>query len=200
MKTSSETKAGFAKRRPWLFLSIVAAGLAVFLVFVGMTISFFSNHAAKTARPFEVALARAGGVKKCDMGDAGRGPDNNAPWYSVYYELPLNRERAVETINEIAANNGYSLRHASKQDHGPITAITDAYINNWFYNTSDISSPYRDLQTGPVTLRLALNNDGPFDLSNLSCRTPKSVKVNNNASTTAVTVEVQLPPFKRWPF
>src|SRR5690349_18157353 len=92
------------------------------------------NYAKAVADPLEKSLTKAGAVKKCSRGDAGRGSDNDSPWYEAYYELDTDRDKAAATIKEVAVANGYNLTQATPTNRGPVQ-VDDAYINNWFYNT-----------------------------------------------------------------
>jgi hypothetical protein len=154
------------------------------------------NYAEEVAKPLETGLVETGGIKKCGTGDAGRGSDNRSPWYDVYYELPQGREKAIATINKIAEDNGYKLSHASLQNRGPVS-VPDIFVGNWFYDTVGKPSPYQDLGAGKINLSFTINNDGPIELSDLSCKTDTPVVVNSDADTSAVSIRVGLPEFKR---
>jgi hypothetical protein len=193
-QTKANPKSAKPKTRQ---LAAIVGAAAVAAILAGLIWFFFlHNYAQDVAKPLEDGLAKAGAIKKCGSGDPGRGPDNTQPHYSVYYELPFNREQAIGTINKVASDNGYNLSHASLTNKGPVP-VADQYIDNWFYDTVGKPSPYKDLEPGKINLFFAVNNDGPIELSHLACGTDKPVKVSSDANTTAIRISVDLPPFKR---
>lgn len=70
----------------------------------------FRNYAAEVAEPLESGLIDSGAKKVCSTGDNGKGLSNRNPWYNVKFETNLNKEKAIETIREVAQANGYSLQ------------------------------------------------------------------------------------------
>ena len=201
MKTSNTKPTAATRKNPPLAAIIVGLIAVVGLVWGGMALfsalnKSTANYAEEVAKPLEEGLVKAGGVKKCGSGDAGRGSDNVQPHYGVTYELPLSREQAIATINKVSSENGYSLSHASVTNRGSVP-VADQYLDNWFYDTAGRMSPYKDLQPGKIDLFFVVNNDGPIELSEISCKTDKPVKVNSDANTSAVNIQVDLPAFRR---
>ena len=177
-----------------LTLALLILGAAAYLVFSYHQQIAGVNYAEEVAKPLEAALVKRGAVKKCSYGDAGRGSDNQRPWYDSYFEISLSREDAIAAINQIARDNGYNLSHASVTNRGPVP-VDDAYIDNWFYNTVSRQSPYKNLEPGEFSLFMTVNNDGPKDLA---CgNDAHSVKVNSDARTSLIGIRVKLPEFKR---
>lgn len=154
------------------------------------------NYAQQTSEPLESALIKAGAVKKCGYGDAGRGADNQTPWYDAFYELPVKRSEAIELVNKVAKDNGYSLTHASKESRGGLGAIADDFIDNWYFDNTSKTSSYGDLKNGNVKLALGVNNDGEHSLSNISCGTKDTVVINSGENTSMISLSVKLPEFK----
>jgi hypothetical protein len=200
VKASSNSKSKDKTSRTTLSIAILVGLVTVGLVW-GIALlrnqenrPTTANYAEEVAKPLEEGLARASGVKKCTLGDAGRVSDNTQPWYNVYYELPVGREGAIETINKVASDNGYKLSHASKENRGTVP-VADQYLDNWFYDTVGKQSPYSDLKSGKIELHFTVNNDGPM---NLACGNGlESVTINTGANTSAVGIRVGLPSVAR---
>lgn len=175
-----------------IVLAVIAAGIS----WVALKSYHAKNYAEEVASPLEESLVKAGGVRMCSTGDTGRGSDNDVPWYGVYYEMPENRSKAIDIINKVASDNGYSLSHASLTNRGDVP-VADAYIDNWFYDTTGKPSSYKDLKPGKIKLFFAVNNDRPIELSAVSCGTSKTVKVNSGTNVSAINLQLSLPPFTK---
>lgn len=154
------------------------------------------NYALETAAPLESALVKAGAVKKCGYGDAGRGSDNQRPWYDTFYELPSGRDKAIELVNNVARDNGYSLTHASKTNRGGLGSIADEFIDNWYFDNNKASA-HSDLRAGNVSVAFGVNNDGQHSISNVSCGTKDAVTIDSGENTSMISLSVKLPEFKR---
>lgn len=154
------------------------------------------NYAQETSTPLEAALVKAGAVKKCGYGDAGRGSDNQRPWYDTFYELPSGRDKAIELVNNVARDNGYSLTHASKTNRGGLGSIADEFIDNWYFDNSKAST-HSDLRAGNVSVAFGVNNDGQHSISNVSCGTKDAVTIDSGENTSMISLNVKLPEFKR---
>ena len=103
MKTPSNTKPTVTKRKTLPLAALVVGVLALIaLVWGGIALygqlntKSTANYAEEVAKPLEDALAKAGGVKVCSRGDAGRGSDNDAPNYMALFELPVDRDGACK--------------------------------------------------------------------------------------------------------
>lgn len=176
-----------------LTLGLLVLGASAYLVFSYKQQIAEVNYAEEVAKPLEAALLRRGAMKKCTYGDAGRGSDNQRPWYNSYFEISSNREDTIAAINQIAKDKGYNLSHASVTNRGPVP-VDDAYIDNWFYNTVPRQSPYKNLEPGEISLFIVVNNDGPKELT---CgNDAHSVRVDSDARTSLISIRVKLPEFK----
>lgn len=173
--------------KPMSRMVVLSLIFVVVLALAWLAQSYFSNYAEKAAKPLESSLVKAGAVKQCDAGDPGRGPDNTEPWYSASFELGQSRENAIKTINKIAADNGYDLRHASKADKGLASGVDDKYIDNWFYASK--ASPYQGLE-GAMELFFIVENEGPFGEG---CGGKKPTKTFTGPDITGISIKVNMP-------
>jgi hypothetical protein len=196
MKSSQSKQSPANSKKKWLLACvIILISVAVVIGAWASTYQNSKNHAQDTAAPLEAALVKAGAVKKCGYGDAGKGSDNQRPWYNSFYELPSGRDKAIETVNSIAHENGYDLTHASKVNRGGLGAIADEFIDNWYFDNSKAPT-YGDLQTGNINIAFGVNNDGQHSISNISCGTKDAVTINSGENSTMITLSVKLPEFK----
>jgi hypothetical protein len=179
-----------------LVLMVIATALVCGAVLLNKQ-SSATNYAEESAKPFEDGLIAEGAVKKCSYGDGGYGTDNDEPWHNAYYELPGSRDKAIALVNSIATKNGYNLTHASPVNRGHLGAVADTFIDNWYFDNTNKTSPYQDLQSGQIELAFGVNNDGPHELSQISCQTKEPIAINSSATQSMISLEVRLPEFKR---
>ena len=135
---------------------LVVAALAVGFFFINFD-QYNKNLAAELAKPMEQALVDRGGVKACQDGDSGRGPDNRRPWYQVFYQMPMDKNAAQSLANEIASRQGYSLKHATLKDRGPVS-VADQFVDAWYFDNTSKNIPYGDIQPGPVELAFIVDD------------------------------------------
>jgi hypothetical protein len=196
VKTPTNIQGGVRKKQLLVFaglaaLLVVIAVLALVLPKRNSTI----NYAEEVAKPLERALADAGGVRKCALGNSGRVEltgSNITPWYQVYYELPQGRESAKATVMKIAADNGYSLKQATLQERGSVP-VADPYVDDWLYNVAEKKSLYTDLEAGNVTLfAQVMNTPGTY-----TCNNGESARIEAGNGVSAIRWDVKLPSFKQ---
>ena len=147
-----------------------------------------ANYAEEVAKPLEAALVKAGGGKKCSRGDAGRGSDNTQPWYQAYFEFLETESRVVDIVGSIASQNGYSLKHASSTNRGPL-GVDDKFIDKWYFDDTSKTSSYVDLQAGKINLAAQINASGLESACNDG--------IAIDASHSAVGIDIKLPSVKR---
>jgi hypothetical protein len=178
---------------------IIALAIVAWGGYVFFSKPLANNYAQEIAQPLENALARAGAKKACGYGDSGRGWDNQRPWYGSYYEFRASREKAIEMINNVAKESGYSLIHASKDNQGPLLRPYGqndpiAGIDNWFFDNTSKTIPYSDLKPGRIELTIDVSNGRSYDVS---CNTSSSVKVEGSDSSSVIDLNVKLTDFKK---
>jgi len=156
---------------------IALSGLAVlaWLVFVP------KNYAQQVVAPIEKAFTDAGAVSVRNSGDNGRSIDNRTPYYDAVFTFSKARSETIETVKQIASENGYSLKQGSPQDRGWLGAVADVYIENWYFDTSNKVSPYSDLESGNIELAFEFGDEDNPDPEN----------------STTVRLSVKLPSFKK---
>jgi hypothetical protein len=141
---------------------IKVASILVILILVAgsylLLTNFTQNRAEEAVKPVQHELVKLGAQKLCENGNSGRGPDNQAPWSQTFYDLPQGKDQAVSTVYKIANENGYNLTHASATNKGFLDAVSDNFIDKWYFSTNK-NTPYSDMQQGPVKLAFAV--DGP---------------------------------------
>lgn len=157
-------------------LAIVVAGVS----WVATRSYQTRNYAEEVASPINDALAKAGGVKKLGGGNNGRLSDNKIPYYDSVYEIAMDRNAALSLVNKIARDNGYSLKHASSTNKGPLDAVADIYIDNWYFDDTSKKSSFADLEDGPVELTVKFGDEDKPDSS----------------GHTTVRISINLPAFK----
>ncbi|HEU5187416.1 MAG TPA: hypothetical protein VFT87_02845 [Candidatus Saccharimonadales bacterium] len=173
------------KFQTWIAVVSIVVGL-IALIFLGWgLVSLYKtlfphepNYAEEVAKPLETALVGVGAVKIKSNGDAGKGWDNNEPWFNATYSLAKDRVQAEKLIYIIATDNGYTLTHASPDNKGPLEyVVDDQYIQDWYFDNTSQKSAFADLKDGPV--RLAIKLDHAEDQS------------------TTIHIQVRLPVFKQ---
>ncbi len=191
MNTPANSKPNLTKKRvPPLAAVAVGVVAVVCLVWGGIALygalsgKSTANHAEDAAKPLEAALVAKGAMKICSQGDAGRGPDNDEPWYTAYFESAKDKPQAETLINTVASDNGYRLVQGSPGTKGFLGDI--AYIDN-----TSKASPYPGFDNGKIALALVLSNSGPLR----SC--PTAGEISNDADHTAISLEVRLPAANR---
>jgi|GEM_PF-2348937 len=182
-------------KRKTLPPTVLVIGVLALIALVWGGIALFSslnkstaNYAEEEAKPLEDALVKAGGVKVCSRGDAGRGSDNVAPNYAALFELPVDREGATKLLEATVREGGYELFDNS--------ASVDAGDNKLYADRAGRISPYSDLESGEINLLATVfgsstytGNGDPF------CTVTK--RDNLPSDKTTVDITVNLPAFKR---
>jgi hypothetical protein len=87
---------------------IVLVALVIFAGAYFVLGAFHDNKAQDAVSPLARELTALGGHEICDTGDAGYGPDNNLPWYYVWYRVP-DAAAARKAFFAKAAADGYPL-------------------------------------------------------------------------------------------
>lgn len=154
-----------SKRKPvkQKFTAIFIFGAAALIVGVCLTLSIVGaqkNYAQDTANPLEASFSSAGASKACSSGNSGRGADNRTPYYGATFMVAKDKEAAAQLANKVAADNGYSLTHASSANRGFLTSVADQYINDWYFDQSSKDSSYGDLGAGKVKLSVVVYGEG----------------------------------------
>ena len=158
-----------------LGIALVILIVATYMLLKGLG----QNYAEETSRPLKSALVNGGAVEKCSSGDAGKGPDNKAPNYTVIFETSLDRSKASDLVNQVASNNGYKLSIASSSYPEIVT----------YYDHTAKQSSYSALKSGPILLGVSLYDGG----SHLGCA---NTKITYNKTHTAIKIDVSLPEYK----
>ena len=194
MKTSNTKPAAAGRKTPLLTIAIIGGLVLIALVWGGIVIfsklntKSAANYAEEVAKPLEAALVKAGAVKQCSRGDAGRGSDNDAPNYHTIYEVPGNRDAAANLVSVAAKDSGFTLTDDSSR--------ANAGDNRLFADRISKRSPYADLSDGNVVLLVteygSKTYTGPGDQF---CTVTK--RDNPPADKTTVDITVNLPAFKR---
>jgi len=179
------------KRKPSLPVIIFSS---IGLIFAGylLYIYFHSpfspiNRAAEVAAPLESALVKAGGVKKCSLGDPGFssfGVDNLRPSHTGVYQLQVGRKEAIEIITRIGKENGFEFKTDKPTDD------VNAGVN--FIDQTSKRNPYSELRDGYVYASGGVDRYG----SNQQCGIGTEILVTNE-SQTIVYVYVSLPDRKK---
>lgn len=172
------------KKRSSVKFWLVASILAVVIVLIGIWSYGQSsrNYAEEAAKPLEESLIKSGASKISASGDPGHGPDNIRPWYDASFSVNLSRPKAVDLIEKIAKNNGYTLHHATPQDRGHLGGVADKYIDNWYFDDMSKKADYQGLQEGNVELAMAVNYE--------------QVAGEPDMTPTTIRLQVGLPRFK----
>jgi hypothetical protein len=156
LKTPTNTKPPTTKRKltpTMVVLSIISAIFVGYLLYIYFNSPLSPiNRAAEAAAPLEAALVKAGGVKKCSLGDPGFGGDNWEPWYTGVYQLQVGRKEAIEIINTIGKENGYDFK--TDKSVGDLNAEI-----NFVDNTSKKNS-YGELKDGIMYVSGIVNRYG----------------------------------------
>ncbi|MBX7265536.1 hypothetical protein KIF24_05415 [Micromonospora sp. Llam7] len=140
------------------------------------------------AKPLEEALVKAGGVKMCSRGDAGRGSDNDAPNYHAIYEVPGNRATASDLVSTAAKEVGFSLVDDSSR--------ANAEDNRLLADRTGQRSPYADLAEGSVVLLVTEYGSRTYTgAGDQFCTVTK--RDNPPSDRTTVDITINLPAFKR---
>ena len=188
MKTSQSGSEKQKSSKPWLAVGI---GLALLFIVLGGAYLIprlqAPNYAADTAASIEALLSNAGGIKGCTRGDSGRGPDNENPWYEVYYSVPIKEADAVSLTYRVTSQEGYRLTHASIDNRGPV-GVADQFIDKWYFDDTTKLSPYKDLKEGSIKFFATVNADG----SDTVC----SRKLKMDAANSVIGISIYLPDYK----
>ena len=168
-----------AKSKSKKFWTII--GAIVLLLSVGyFALNTRTNYAQETAKPLEKALVGAGGKIISSGGDAGRGIDNQTPYYDVTLDMPLNEEDTIKLVGDISNNNGYKLTHASPDQRGHLGAVADKYIDEWYFDNTNKANLYSQLKQGNIKLAFHFGDE--------------DMQIQNGH--TVVRLNLQLPEFK----
>lgn len=196
VKASNDFRVASTKKP--LFIVFATAIVVVVIVlgvvhFIGKRTT--ANYASEVAKPLEEGLKSVGGIRKCALSASGRvelDGSNTTPWYQVYYELKLPRDRAKEEVIKIAANNGYELRQATLEERGPVP-VADAYINDWLYDVANKASSYSELESGKISLfAQVMNVPGTY-----TCDNGEAAIITAGAETSTIRWDVKLPSFRQ---
>lgn len=186
--TPPEMKPGAAKRNPRFVAILLMAGVVV----GGLTWAVWQyqtqNYAKEIASPLEKSLAAVNAVKKCSTGDAGRGSDNNKPWYYAVYEVPGGMQGATDLVGKAAKQAGYTLKD------GPEPVNPED--NKFYSDRTSKQNPYSQLQNGPIELSVDVYRSKTHNgEQGYLCGVTKNDNPPKNKTTILFTVD--LPVFKR---
>ena len=120
-----------------LVATIVAATCIVIAVLVWLNWPFSVNYAQEVAKPIEASLVKAGAVKMCERGDAGRGSDNREPWYGAIYEIGKDVESTRVLIKSSLTADGFSGGQFNLDSQYKEWTITDISKKNTYASLSD---------------------------------------------------------------
>lgn len=176
------------KKKLWVILAstVVALGIIITLLYVFTPVRFAIDHyfrpnyAEGVARPVEEALLKTGAVKRCNNKDDGKGSDNQLPWYNAVFETNKSKDEAVQLINDVAKENGYSLTY-QQSPHSHI---------DWYSDAQSKQSNHPELEDGKVKLSMNVYSGG----ENLSCADGTSLKYGPDRA--AIMLSIQLPPLR----
>jgi len=161
-----------------IFMMLLGLVLLIAIV-IWFTNTQSKNYAAEIAKPIKSSITAAGAKNVCESGDAGRGPDNKSPNYTIVFETNLTNDEASKLINKAASDNGYSLQKLDSNNQN---------ITSYYDHTH--KSSFSDLKDGPVLLGASLYDGG----SNLSCQ---HTNVSYDKDHTAIKVDISLPEYKK---
>lgn len=175
-------KSGLFKGRRAVYLLAGVLILAIPIIF--LTFRFTYNYASAAAKPLENALAKRGGVKQCDRGDNGAGPDNTSPWYYAIYKISGDKQQANETVRQAAKDSGFSL----VDDTLPPNPEDNTFLADHTSKTSD----YLFLKPGKVDLSVKVFGSKAYSKDKFC-----TVSDNGNPTpgTTTILFQVSLPSF-----
>lgn len=172
-------------KKKLVIIAVVAVLLVVAIGYVAysfMQPRSSGNYAEDVAKPLEEALVRAGATKICETGDPGKGPSNEEPWYTAYFETSKDNSQAISLINDVSKQNGYSLIQMNEGFKG--------YLGDRaYFDSTKESVGYPELESGKVELMMALTNSGPLH----GC---VGKTIENDTNKTALTLELRLPDYK----
>jgi hypothetical protein len=166
-------------------IGLIFAGFILYVYFHSPFSPY--NLAAEITRPMEKALVKAGGVKKCSLGDPGFsmfGVANLRPSHTGVYQLQVGRQEAIEIITRIGKENGYDFKTDKSIDD------VNAGVN--FIDQTSKRNPYSELHDGFV---YASGGVDPYG-SNQQCGVGTEL-LTTNESQTIVYVYVSLPDRKK---
>ena len=147
-----------AKSKKMWILGIIAILLLIpvllFIVFFGNR----PNYAEEAAKPIEQALYDKGAKKIKGGGDGGYGPDNQTPGYGALLSVPMSEAETTTLVKSIAAENGYSLKEATKEDKGPIN-IDDRYLGGIYYDWTSRKPEVSALRNGYIKFSVDINKE-----------------------------------------
>lgn len=189
--TMGKVRPRFLKR---VNISRIVFTAGAILVFSILALTIFNanmhnnNLARKVIEPLGRFLEERGAQESCGGGDAGRGSDNQTPYYRQYYDIKGDIAEATKLIEQTAEANGYRLTHASPDNREFLGAVGDTYINKWYFDDTSKQSSYEELRRGKVKLAFVIDGAG----SHNSCRSGEIVMVGH----AQIGFEMQLPEYK----
>lgn len=127
-------KTSLTLKRFYPYLATILGFAAVIVLWL----SWYSyNTAENTLSPIEKSLVKVtNATKLCKGGSPGKGPDSSTPYFRAYYEVPMARQKTVDTLGTILKEQGFSFAHANPQDRGHL-GVADIYIDRWYFGTSN---------------------------------------------------------------
>jgi hypothetical protein len=186
MKSTKQTQSN--SKKPLLIVALLVLVFAVVWA-VATFLNKPPNYAKDVVTPLGAALQKEGAAFACDGGDAGRGVDNQTPYYRAYYKVKKSSADAATLIQKVATENGYNLTQGSPANRGPLDAVADTYIDKWYFDETSKKSPYEDLRQGNIVIMVVVDGPGSED----SCN---SGKTTVDSEHTLIGVEAKLPSFK----
>ncbi|HET9412035.1 MAG TPA: hypothetical protein VFO38_04250 [Candidatus Saccharimonadales bacterium] len=147
---------------------------------------FLRNYAEETAAPFEKALVAKAAIKQCARNHSGRTPgDSRIPSYSAIFDIPGNKEQAVDLVKSTAQESGFSLQIDTSNRNNPDLLLVD--------KTKD--SPYPDLEAGKIILLINVPEGKTYNGKGVN---PCTVITDPNppANKTTIWINLNLPEYK----
>jgi hypothetical protein len=166
---------------PFVLLALLVAGVVWAII-----ASTPKDYAKETIKPIGDSLMRKGATFVCDGGHDGRGIDNRVPYNRTYYKVTASADQAVTLATQATAENGYHLTHATPDNRGPLGDISN--VDKWYFDNTSKTSPYNDLEQGPIIMKIVIESPGTKD--------PCNPSQTLDAAHSLIGIEVVLPAFK----
>lgn len=180
----------------WISTGIILVALLILgaILYIFTPIKFVADHlkpnyAEEVAKPIEATLISKGAAKICSHGGNGQEPSNTQPWHDSYFLVPAGKEDAKRALMDAAKENGFTLTNASPENKGGLF-VDNAFINDWYFDTANKRSTYKELQEGNIILQANVNASG----SEKACPGKSSLTIDDKHS--VIGIIVKLPHFK----
>lgn len=173
-------------KKAWIAIRISILLIILLCAYIFINKAMFDNYAEDAAKPIEAALVRSGAAKMCSRGDAGKGPDNDEPWYTAVYEAPGGMNEAIELVKRAANQSGFNLVEG---DLSP-----NPEDNKFYSDRTTKESSYNDLKDGPLELKIKLYGSKAYDKASPFCAVSPE---GYNGKATTISFSISLPEYKK---